>query len=404
MNRSRLPRIAVVDDEPAFRTLIGTSLVRSGFEVAEYPDGASAYEGFVSDKPQLVLMDVWMPGPSGYDICRKIRDELQDLMTPIIIMTGNDDLSSIKQAFESGATDFFPKPVNIPLLEQRIRYALRNAEAWQLQASYQHQLWLSEKMASLGQLAAGVAHEINNPVGYVQSNVQVLSRYASDLMQYLANLNRIAGTTAEAESRQADLDEARQRFGIDAIEADLPDMMKDIEEGLDRVGEIVKSLRTYAHPEEDRMSPTELAELLQSVGKMMVGDLKHKADVALQLPAAPVWVSANPSKLYQVLVNLLVNALQSIDHSDGRVQLILRTDPDRAFIDVVDNGSGMDEDVLNRLFDPFFTTKEIGEGTGLGLSVSQSIVEKHQGTLSVSSQPGAGSTFTLALKQIPAPS
>lgn len=403
MTTPGLPKIAVVDDEAAFRKLIGTKLIQSGFEVVEYADGEAAFKGFISDKPHLVLMDVWMPGDSGYDICRKIRDELQDSMTPVIIMTGNDDLSSIKQAFESGATDFFPKPVNIPLLEQRIRYALRNSEAWQLQASYQHQMLLSEKMASLGQLAAGVAHEINNPIGYVQSNVQILSLYVRDLMHYVTELNRAAPASAVTGSLQADLVKARKAFRIDAIEADLPAMLADIEEGLDRVGDIVKSLKTYAHPEEDKMTPTELGGLLQSVSKMMVGELKYKAHVAVQLPSVPVWVLANPSKLYQVLVNLLVNAVQSIDHSDGQVQLILRSTPDQAFIDVIDNGSGMGDDILYRLFDPFFTTKGVGEGTGLGLSVSKAIVEKHQGTLTVNSEPGKGSTFTLAVPQISNP-
>lgn len=398
-----LPKVAVVDDEPSLRALLSTMLDHAGFDVVEYADGELAYQGYLDNKPDLLLIDVWMPGRSGHDVCRQIRQDLKDTLTPIIIMTGNDDLGAINEAFESGATDFFPKPINVPLLLQRIRYALRNADAWRQRATYQHQMLQSEKMASLGQLAAGVAHEINNPIGYVISNVQVLSTYTDSLSHYLVQIEQIAESDSSQEKRLAELESARRDSRIEAIRSDLPEMMVDIEDGVQRISEIVKSLKIYAHPEEDKLAPTDLNELLLSVRKMIVGELKYRAEVRLSLPERSVWVMANPSKLYQVLMNLLINAVQAIHHDQGIVELVLRPDAQYALVEVIDNGTGMSDEVISRMFDPFFTTKDIGVGTGLGLSVSKAIVEKHNGRLEVVSKPGKGSTFTLRLKQTSAP-
>ncbi|WLD58914.1 response regulator [Salinispirillum sp. LH 10-3-1] len=134
-----------------------------------------------------VLLDVFMPGWSGYDVCSAIRQALKDEIT----LTGNDDLQSIEAAFQSGATDFFPKPMNFPLSIQRVRYALRNTQAWKMQTAYQRSMLQPDKMVSLGRLAAGIAHEINNPIGYVISNVQMLSGYAPQLTEYVAQLRCI---------------------------------------------------------------------------------------------------------------------------------------------------------------------------------------------------------------------
>lgn len=393
--------VAIVDDEPSLRALLDAMLTQAGFEVIEYADGESAYQGFINRKPHLLLTDVWMTGQSGYALCRKIRQELNDIITPIIIMTGNDDLSSIEAAFDSGATDFFPKPINFPLLVQRIRYALRNSEAWQMQSSYQNQMLQSEKMASLGQLAAGVAHEINNPIGYVLSNVQVLGSYTQRLLHYIAQLENIAQACSAPEDRQADITKADPSGQITAIKADLPEMLSDIEGGVDRISDIVKSLKIYAHPDQEKLIPTDLNDLVQSVQKMIVGDLKYRAEVKTQVPESSVWVLANPSKLYQVLMNLLINAVQAIEHDNGQVCLVLRTQGDQALIDVTDNGKGIADEDLSKIFDPFYTTKDIGEGTGLGLSVSKAIVEKHEGQLSVVSEVHKGTTFTLSLTQMP---
>lgn len=395
-----MPTIAVVDDDESFLDLLCIVLRQADFEVLEFADGESGLDGFVAQSPDLLLLDVSLPGRSGYEVCRAIRHNLEDALTPIIIMTGDDGMASIDEAFSSGATDFTPKPINFPLLIQRIRYTLRSADVWRQQASYQSQMQQSEKMASLGQLAAGVAHEINNPIGYVLSNVQMLTEYAQRLRPYVFELETVLGRANVLEKQRRHLARLRQRAKPDVLADDFPEMLADVEEGVNRISGIVKSLRVYAHPEEDKFRPTNLTEIIQSVSKMMMGDLKHRADTEIDVPEVPVWIDGNASKLYQVLMNLLVNSVQAIDHSHGSINIVLCQENDQAIISIKDNGHGIPEDIVSRIFDPFFTTKDIGIGTGLGLSVTMAIVEKHSGTINVVSKVGRGTVVTLRFPEL----
>lgn len=392
--------IAVVDDEQSIRTLLCKMLTQAGFEVLPYASGEAAYAAFEVQKPDLMLLDVFMPGWTGYDVCAAVRQTLKDDITPIIIMTGNDDLQSIEAAFHSGATDFFPKPLNFPLLIQRLRYALRNTEAWQMQTAYQRSMLQSEKMASLGQLAAGIAHEINNPIGYVISNVQLLAECAPKMNAFVQELKTIAQSPAPASDRHATIKRLEVDMALDRFSDDLPHIMNDIEDGLERISEIVKSLKVYAHPEEDKLERTDFSELLVSVEKLLLGNVKNRVSLTVEVPEEPVYVMAVAPKLCQVFINLVMNAVQSIKHDHGEVQVKLYPEGTQVHVDVIDNGIGMEPLALTKVFDPFYTTKEIGEGTGLGLSVSKAIVEKHGGHLSVQSQLGEGSLFRVSLPYV----
>ncbi|WLD58923.1 response regulator [Salinispirillum sp. LH 10-3-1] len=400
MSGKSRPTIAIVDDEQSILALLRSLLVQADFHVETFADGQSAYSGFQEKKPDLILLDVSMPGLSGLDVCKQIRENLGDLVTPIVIMTGNDDFHSIEAAFRSGATDFFPKPLNFPLLIQRIRYALRNVKAWEMTANYQNFMLQSEKMSSLGQLAAGIAHEINNPVGYVLSNVQMLSVNLPRLTNYLIRMQTIATSTSPTEERIADARAADADLRLARLVDDLPSIVGDIETGIDRIGEIVKSLKVYAHPEEDKLVRTDFKELLLSIEKLLMGNVKNRVSLQLELPEESVHVMAISPKLVQVFINLVMNAVQSIKHDQGRVLVKLHRVGAYAQVDVTDNGSGIAPTELTRIFDPFYTTKEVGEGTGLGLSVSKAIVEKHGGHLSVQSQLGEGSLFRVSLLHV----
>ncbi|MFY0665333.1 MAG: response regulator [Natronospirillum sp.] len=389
--------VAVVDDESNLRALLCRMLTQAGFDVEPFANGELAYEAFQTSKPDLMLLDVFMPGWSGYDVCSAIRQTLKDEITPIIIMTGNDDLQSIEAAFQSGATDFFPKPMNFPLLIQRVRYALRNTQAWKMQTAYQRSMLQSDKMASLGRLAAGIAHEINNPIGYVISNVQMLSGYAPKLTEYVAKLKCIAQSTEPVSDRRVSVTEVEAEHSMDRFSEDLPKIMIDIEDGIDRIGEIVKSLKVYAHPEEDKLVRTDFNELLLSIEKLLMGNVKNRVNLQFELPEEPVFVMAIAPKLGQVFINLVMNAVQSIKHDQGQVVVKLHRVDTNAQVDVIDNGCGMEHSELTKIFDPFYTTKEVGEGTGLGLSVSKAIVEKHGGQLTVESHVDEGSLFRVAL-------
>ncbi|WLD58833.1 ATP-binding protein [Salinispirillum sp. LH 10-3-1] len=298
--------------------------------------------------------------------------------------------SSRPDAFEQQHVELFASfaafaSKTIAHIEERTRQEL-----------YERSLQQSEKMLSLGQLAAGVAHEINNPLSFVYSNFKSLNEYISSLRSYISGLEH---TMAEPdfEVRQKTMARLKQESNLDFVLDDLGDLMAETEVGIGRVKEIVSSLKTYAQPDTGEIRPLDLREVIASAQKMVLGDLKYKAVVEYDLAPRPVWVMGNSSRLNQVFVSLIINAIQSIDHDDGKVKVKIEERKGMAVVTVYDNGSGIPQENVSRIFEPFFTTREVGEGSGLGLSVSKAIVEEHKGRLSVRSELKKGSSFRVIL-------
>jgi len=261
-------------------------------------------------------------------------------------------------------------------------------------------LLASEKLASLGQLAAGVAHEINNPVGYVSSNLTTLEKY---LKVYEQILDAATAQEASGQSSQAQaLMTLKKKMNFEAIRAELLPLMAETQEGLTRIKNIVKDLKDFSRSNAiTEFVPSDLLQGLQSTLNIVSGEVKRRADVELALTPIP-HVECVPSQINQVLLNLIVNAAHAMD-PDKRGLITLRSGHDdaQAWLEVQDNGSGISDEVKSKIFDPFFTTKPQGEGTGLGLSVSLGIIQRHAGTMTVQSQLGVGTTFriTLPIKQ-----
>lgn len=257
----------------------------------------------------------------------------------------------------------------------------------------QMQLMQSEKMAAVGQLAAGVAHEINNPVGFVSSNVNTLSEYVTQLFALL-DAHEGVQDQLPPEAQQA-LAAARQKADLGFLREDTPQLLRESQEGLARVKGIVADLKDYSHVDESLWQYADINRGVQSTLNVAWNEVKYKAEVVKELGDLPQ-VFCIASQINQVVMNLLVNAAQAIE---GKGRIVLRTgvQGDRVWIEVEDNGRGMAPDVQQRIFEPFFTTKEVGKGTGLGLSISWEIIQRHQGSLSVRSTPGQGSTFRIEL-------
>ena len=262
----------------------------------------------------------------------------------------------------------------------------------------QDQLMQSEKLASIGQLAAGVAHEINNPVGYVFSNVGTLQHYIADLFRmldaYEAAEVLIAGTPAAR-----GLATLRQELDLEYLKEDVPRLMEETCEGIVRVRKIVQDLKDFSHV--DARKDWEWADLhkgIDSTLNIVNNEIKYKADVQRCYGRLPE-VQCLSSELNQVFLNLLVNAAHAIDGTRGTITI--RTgasaDGENVWVEVQDTGCGIAREHLPRIFDPFFTTKPVGKGTGLGLSLSYGIVKKHDGRIEVDSEPGRGTCFRVTL-------
>jgi len=291
----------------------------------------------------------------------------------------------------------FVSPVvgNIRLYQEQRRRTEELQASNQMLQEAQNQLLQSEKMASIGQLAAGVAHEINNPVGYINSNLGSLGRYLEDLFRLLD-----AYEQAEAELPDCDASKAiaavRQEVDTVFLRQDISDLMNESREGITRVKQIVQDLKDFSHVDEGDWQWSDLHNGLDSTLNIVNHELKYKAEVVREYGELPQ-VMCIASQLNQVFMNLLVNAAHAIE---GQGVITIRTGregDDRVWVEISDTGKGMAPDCVKRIFDPFYTTKPVGMGTGLGLSLSYSIVQKHAGRIEVESEEGKGTSFRIWL-------
>ncbi len=259
----------------------------------------------------------------------------------------------------------------------------------------QEKLLESEKLASIGQLAAGVAHEINNPIGYVHSNLGSLQEYLSNLFALIDVYERALAKPDPA-AMKSEIAAARERLDIDFISRDLPQLMTESREGVERVTRIVRDLKDFSRTDpESRWTLTDVHAALDSILNIVWNELRYKVRLEKRYGTLPM-VECLHSELNQVFMNLLLNAGGAI-REQGVITVSTGHDGDEVWIEIADTGDGITPENLQRLFDPFFTTKPAGTGTGLGLSISYGIVAKHSGRIEVESEPGAGSTFRVTL-------
>ncbi|MHB8121238.1 MAG: two-component system sensor histidine kinase NtrB [Desulfuromonadaceae bacterium] len=258
----------------------------------------------------------------------------------------------------------------------------------------QGQIIQQEKMASIGQLAAGVAHEINNPMGFITSNLTSLGKYAAKLDEYIAALLQSLGSCPDHQG-MAEIDALRQKLKVDYIISDVCELVNESLDGANRVQRIVQDLKSFSRVDQVESRQVSLNELLETTINIAWNELKYIATLERDFGAIPE-ILCYPQQLNQVFLNLLVNAAQAMEKQGA---IVVRTwgDNDSVFVSVADTGKGMPEEVRQRIFEPFFNTKEAGKGTGLGLSISADIVRKHGGTITLESQAGVGTTFTVML-------
>jgi two-component system, NtrC family, sensor kinase len=251
-----------------------------------------------------------------------------------------------------------------------------------------------DKLASIGQLAAGVAHEINNPIGFIMSNLETLKGYLEPLQQYISFTESLCRQHSSYDEERL-LQEVANRLDIPFILQDLQPLITESSEGAERVKRIVFDLKDFARPDENSPKEADLNHLVQSTVNIVRNELKYVAQLELQMNELPPLVCI-PQQINQVITNLLVNAAHAITHH-GSITVRTWHEEEHALLTIADTGHGIPDDVLNKIFDPFFTTKTVGKGTGLGLTISYDIVRKHGGEITVTSSPGVGTTFTIKL-------
>jgi len=271
--------------------------------------------------------------------------------------------------------------------------------------STQMQMLQSEKMASVGQLAAGVAHEINNPTGFVSSNLKTLSNYQNDITKLIKQYRKLITDLKDITNKEnlpSSITEQMEQIVAYETEVDLNfilddilDLIKESKEGTERIKKIVLDLKDFAHPGEDKIQTTDINKGIESTVNVAWNELKYKATVTKEYGDLPQ-VQCYPQQLNQVFMNILVNAAHAIE-KHGEIGIVTRALDGQVEIEISDTGVGIPKQNLPKIFDPFFTTKKVGKGTGLGLNMAYNIIKKHKGTIDVESEVGKGTIFTIRI-------
>jgi two-component system, NtrC family, sensor kinase len=404
-------RLLIVDDEEMVCSLFAQYLnARYSCETAA--NAQEALDWLQGERFALVITDIQMPGLGGIELLRKINELYRDIA--VIIVSGVDRTQRVIDAIRMGAYDYLVKPCDLDVLDlcvdralerrallrnarkykedlekRNLELARRKAELERLQAQLVH----SEKMASLGQLADGIAHELNNPAGFIFSNMEALPQFLKKVERVLLSYEQISLNEVDA----AHVEQAKTEAGFTNVMSDLQSIAADSYSGAERIRDIVKNLRLFSRLDEAEIKHVDLHEGIESTIRLL-SQCYNSPVITLRRDYGVVPpVECYAGQLNQVWMNLLVNAAQAIGETGGEVLIRTSSDQKNALVSISDSGKGIAPEHLNRIFDPFFTTKPIGEGTGLGLSISHGIINRHGGTLRVDSAPGRGATFNVSL-------
>ncbi len=384
-------KIFLVDDSRTVAAVMVPRLTSFGHDVSVLENGRLAFEKFCESPPDLILMDIEMPTMNGYEATKRIRafEAAQQLAwTPVIFLTASDSAENMVMAIDAGGDDFLPKNLSENVLRAKMKALVRISEM-------RGQLQQAEKMATIGRLAAGVAHEINNPIGYVYSNLGTLEKYVQDTFCMLNLYEQTEPEIADAGVREK-LMEARNKLDIAFLKEDLRALLEESREGITRVKTIVQNLKDFSHVDvNDEWHFTDLHNDIESTLNIVHNEIRNKADVVREYGELPE-VECLSSQLNQVFMNLLVNAAHAIEKR-GTITIRTGREGDEVWVEIADTGKGIPVENLKKIFDPFFTTKSIGKGTGLGLSLSYGIIQRHHGRIEVQSEMGIRTSFKVWL-------
>jgi signal transduction histidine kinase len=404
-------RILIVDDETGVRELFAAWLREENYECKTAASADEALAILSTDTYALVISDMMMPGRNGVELLREIRARYPD--TVVIMVSGIDRPQRVRDALRIGAFDYLIKPCETGVLtlsverglerrslqrtariykdhleSQNIELAESKTELERLQAQLVH----TEKMASLGQLAAGIAHELNNPAGFIYGNMDLLGDYLTQLQSLLSLYDQVV---LPPDALQA-VNSLKAEIKYEKLVDDLDSILADCREGAERICDVVKNLRLFSRLDEAEIKKVDVHSGIDSTVRLLSryfngGQVTLRREYG-DLPS----IHCYAGQLNQVWMNLLVNAAQAVPDR-GEVSISTRLEQDSVLVEISDTGTGIREDQLSRIFDPFFTTKPVGEGTGLGLSISYGIIERHGGTIAVVSEVGKGATFTVRI-------
>ena len=386
------PTILIVDDEPLnIETL--TDLLEDDYRLIAVRSGEQALKR-AATIPDLILLDVMMPGMDGYEVCRRLKADAATANIPVIFVTAMNEDADETTGLGLGAADYIRKPFSPPIVLARIRTHLSlkkaNEELWQRR----FQLIQAQKLESVGHLAMGIAHEINTPIQYIQSNLEYLLASCTDLFAFLDK----AGPSEETASL-CKPDE------IEMTRREAPMVIDEALSGITRISKIVQAMMAFSVPGSKGLQDVDINRTLDSAITVSHNEWSHVSELTTDFDKGMPIVRCRVAEINQALLNLIVNAAQAIRErsgEEGKIKVSTHAKDSHVLIRIADNGVGISEENRDQVFSPFFTTRDVGEGTGLGLTIAHDIVVKrHGGEICLESEEGKGTQFTVKLPLMP---
>ncbi len=385
-------QILVVSAEPANQRLIDNYLIAHGFRSVLAADTAAAFKSIGSGSIDLAVVDLQPAEVEAFRFCEAARKDPAASRVPIIVATEpNEDLSLELRGREIGINDYVRRPIQerelIPRITNLLQLADRERNQWLL-----GKLAQSDRLVTLGQVAASVAHEINNPLAFILSNLNTLQNYIDDFKKVIDAYRRGSESGAVME----------KELHFDQCLADVDCLLRETADGGRRVRVLVGELKSLSRADAGQMERVDLAEVASSALLLTEREIASRGRVVKTLKPATI-ERGSRAKLHQVVLNLLVNAFQAMDgkpSEENEVRVLTEMDGDQAMLSVSDTGCGIPKEQHARIFDLFFTTKPPSVGTGIGLSICAMVIQQMGGTIAVESTLGEGSTFTIRFPRV----
>ena len=412
------PEVLIVEDNPDMRELL-SMIVGREFRIRVASNGREALEAVGESAPDLVLSDVMMPEMSGIDLCKAIKENVETQAIPVVLVTSKAEREMKIEGLERGADDYVTKPFHPRELLARVRSLVRVRGLQKILADRNEtlertlrdlkqaevQLVQSERLAAVGELAAGIAHEVNNPVNFALNAARAMDATVKELRDLANRVTTLDFGDTEQLAREVEELRAEQQSGrADDLAATLVELSEIVSDGLKRTHVLVRDLRDFAaaSQSDERVAGCDLGKGLRSTIQLLKYGLKERnASIELDIEEGVPTICGDSGALNQVFLNLIKNAAEAFSPEGGSIRVSLHCDDGTVVVTVADDGPGIPEDARPLLFEPFFTTKAAGEGAGLGLSISRKIVVAHGGELEVSSEVDRGTRFSVRLPVSP---
>ncbi|MCA9247335.1 MAG: response regulator [Planctomycetales bacterium] len=394
-------RILIADDSAVLRAQLLDALASAEFDVVVAQDGEDAWNALKQGDIPLAILDWVMPKMDGLQVCERLDEQGILDSVHVILLTARGSDAEMVSAFEKGISDYVTKPFSEVELLARVRAGKRIVN---LRSRLAH----AQKMESVGQLAAGIAHEINTPIQYVGDNTRFLDDAFKDLDALFAAIDELTSDGEGTELSQTFVQRAREaarQADLTYLRSEVPQAIQQSLEGVARVAKIVRAMKEFSHPGSEDRTAVDLNHAIESTITVSRNEWKYCSEIETDFDDSLPLVSCYPGDLNQAILNLIVNAAHAIEEARlddmaplGRITLSTRLINNQVEVRVADTGGGIPSDVQPRIFDPFFTTKAVGKGTGQGLAIVYSVVvEKHGGAIEFETQSGKGTTFIVRL-------